>query len=44
MPEETIAHLLRLPGYGVYAWEADEAVNTLTLSIRQTAGEPYYIW
>ncbi len=43
MPEEIVARILRLPGYGVYAWEADEASNTLTLSIRQTAGEPYYV-
>ncbi len=43
MPEEIVARLLRLPGYGVYATEADEATNTLTLSIPQTAREPYYI-
>jgi hypothetical protein len=43
MPEEIVARILRLPGYGVYAWEAAEAANTLTLSIRQTAKEPYYI-
>src|SRR6266568_859936 len=43
MPEAMVTRVLRLPGYGIYAWEADEAANTLTLSIRQTAGEPYYI-
>jgi hypothetical protein len=40
MPEEIVTRLLRLPGYGVYAWDADDATNTLTLSIRQTAAEP----
>src|SRR6266581_3968071 len=43
MPEESVSRILRLPGYGVAGWEADEAANTLTLSIRQTAGEPYYV-
>jgi len=42
MPEEIIARILRLPGYGVYAWDADEAANTLTLSIRQTGRAPAY--
>lgn len=35
--------ILRLPGYGVYAWEAEEGTGTLTLWIRQTAPEPYYV-
>jgi hypothetical protein len=35
MPEEIVSRILRLPGYGVYGWETDEAANTLTLSIRQ---------
>src|SRR5262249_1904096 len=26
-----------------YAWDANEAANTLTLWIRQTAAEPYYV-
>ena len=43
MPEEIVARILRLPGYGVYAWEADEATNTLILAIRQTAREPFYV-
>src|SRR6266852_944715 len=43
MPEEIVTRILRLPGYGVYGWEMDEATNTLTLSIRQTADEPYYV-
>ena len=43
MPEEIVTRILRLPGYGVYAWDTDEATSTLTLSIRQTAREPYYV-
>src|SRR6266705_2716449 len=43
MPEKIVSRILRLPGYGIYAWDTDEAANTLTLSIRQTAGEPYYV-
>src|SRR5262245_29065761 len=34
MPEGIVTRVLRLPGYGIYAWEADELVNTLTLWIR----------
>ena len=40
MPAEIVARILRLPGYGVYAWEAAAAANMLTLSIRQTGGAP----
>jgi transposase len=43
MPEAIVTRILRLPGYGVYAWEADEETNTLTLAIRQTAREPFYV-
>jgi transposase len=43
MPEAIVTRLLRLPGYGVYAWEADEETSTLTLAIRQTAREPFYV-
>jgi transposase len=43
MPEEIVARILRLPGYGVYAWEADEAANTLMLAIRPTGPTPAYI-
>ena len=43
MPEEIVSRILRLPGYGIYGWDTDEAANTLTLSIRQTAREPYYV-
>jgi transposase len=42
MPEEIVARILRLPGYGAYAREADEARNTLTLAVRQTAETPAY--
>ena len=42
MPEEMVSRILRLPGYGVYAWEVDEAAGILTLAIRQTRSEPYY--
>ena len=43
MPEEMVSRILRLPGYGVYAWETEELTGTLTLWIRQTAPEPYYV-
>lgn len=43
MPEEIVSRILRLPGYGVYTWEADERANMLTLWIRQTAPEPVYV-
>jgi hypothetical protein len=36
MPEEIVSGILRGPGYGVYAWEIEEATSTLWLSIRQT--------
>lgn len=43
MPEAIVTRILRLPGYGVYAWEVDEETSTLTLAIRQTAREPFYV-
>ena len=43
MPDEIVTRILRLPGYGIYQWEADEAVNTLTLWIHQTAPHPSYV-
>jgi transposase len=43
MLEAIVSRILRLPGYGIYGWDTDEAANTLTLSIRQTAEEPYYV-
>src|SRR3970282_161250 len=42
MPEEIGSRILRLPGYGVSTWTADEARSTLTLWVRQTARTPYY--
>jgi len=35
MPAEIVARIVRLPGQGGDAWEADEAANTLTLSTRR---------
>jgi hypothetical protein len=43
MPEEIVARILRLPGYGIAEWALDEGARALTLSIRQTAEEPYYV-
>ncbi len=43
MPEVMVSRILRLPGYGVYACAADETVGTLTLWVRQTVAEPYYV-
>ncbi len=34
MPEEIVARLLRLPGYGVYRTEVEEATTTLRLWVR----------
>jgi hypothetical protein len=33
MPEEIVTRILRLLGYGVYAWEAEEETHTLTVAI-----------
>lgn len=43
MPETIVTRILRLPGYGVYAWDADATTGTLTLWVRQTAREPFYV-
>src|SRR3989442_15848031 len=43
MPEAIVSRILRLPGYGVYACEADETAGTLWVWVRQTAPEPYYV-
>ena len=43
MPEAIVSRILRLPGYGVYAYEADESAGTLWLWVRQVAPEPYYV-
>src|SRR5262249_57717244 len=42
MPDAIVARILRLPGYGVYAWEAEAAASILRLWVRQT-GEPAYV-
>jgi len=42
MPDAIVARVLRLPGYGVYAWEAEEAARILRLWVRPT-GEPAYV-
>ena len=34
MPEAIVSRSLRLSGYGVYAWEADEATGLLRLAGR----------
>ena len=43
MPEAIVSRILQLPGYGVYAWEADEATGVLWLAIRQPTATPYYV-
>jgi len=43
MPETIVTRILRLPGYGVYAWDAEATTGTLTLWVRQTAREPFYV-
>jgi transposase len=43
MPDEIVARVLRLPGYAVYACEAEETTSTLRLWIRQGAATPYYV-
>jgi hypothetical protein len=43
MPEAIVTRILQLPGYGVYAWEAEATTATLTLWVRQTARAPYYV-
>ncbi len=43
MPEAIVTRILRLPGYGVYACEAEETTGALTLWVRQTVRDPYYV-
>jgi transposase len=43
MPDVIVSRILRLPGYGVYTCAADETAGTLTLWVRQTVAEPYYV-
>jgi hypothetical protein len=42
MPETIVSRMPRLPGYGVYACDAEETTGRLWLWVRQTAPEPYY--
>jgi transposase len=42
MPEAIVARILRLPGYEVITWEADDEVGRLTLWVRQPGGAPAY--
>ncbi len=43
MPEAIVTRILRLTGYGVYAHELEETAGTLTLWVRQTTAEPYFV-
>ena len=43
MPKEIVARIPRLPGYGVYAWEAKESTGRLTLWVRRTGSPAGYI-
>ena len=43
MPEAIVTRILRLTGYAVYAHELEETAGTLTLWVRQTAAEPYFV-
>jgi len=43
MPEAIVSRILRLPGYGVFAYEAEETAGALTLWVRQTTAEPYFV-
>ena len=41
MPEESLSHILALPGYGVERWKTDKAAGRLTLWVTRTAKAPY---
>jgi transposase len=43
MPDAIVSRVLRLPGYEVYAYEADETTSRLELRIRQRGATPYYV-
>lgn len=43
MPEPIVHRILQLPGYEVFRAEFDEVKGAVTLWLRQTAREPYYI-
>jgi transposase len=42
MPEEIVGRILRLPGYGAYRSELEEAASTLTIWVRQVGSDPFY--
>ena len=43
MPDAIVSRVLRLPGFEVYAYEADETTSRLELRIRQRGATPYYV-
>jgi hypothetical protein len=43
MPEAIASRVLRLPGYEVYAYEADETTSRLELRIRRSGATLYYV-
>jgi transposase len=43
MPKEIVARILRLPGYEVTTWQADDELGRLTLWVRQPGGAPAYL-
>jgi transposase len=43
MPEAMVTRILRLPGYGVSTWEADDEAGRLTLWVRQVGGALGYM-
>jgi transposase len=42
MPEEIVGRILRLPGYGAYRSEFEEAASRLTIWVRQVGADPFY--
>src|SRR3989442_13904146 len=43
MPKEIVARILRLPGYEVTTWQADDELGRFTLWVRQPGGAPAYL-
>src|SRR5437867_4181645 len=41
MPDAIVSRILRLPGYGVYTWKAEDSANCLRLWIRPTGRAPH---
>jgi transposase len=42
MPEDIVGRILRLPGYGAYQWQFDEAASTLSIWARQVGADRFY--